>query len=417
MYGIKQIYPSRGHRISKKTTPSDEPAERPDESPLECDETVEFDVGDLPTDPDTKVGKRLLEERPVRLLLTLASLVVVIGGMRYASGVLNPILVALFIVMGISPVLDWMRRKRVPGWLAITIVTIAFLALAAAFGGIIAAHVDDLSRKLPEYGDKLETVYADLANWFGNRGIDTESDYLSGLFDPQRLTDAASTLLNSIVDAFSNVFLMLLIVLFMLAQVFSFPRRVYTKLCLSARFEKSFKDFAEVTRSYLFTKGWLALVAAVISTGVYAAFGVDFFVIWGILFFVLSFIPNFGFIISVIPPAVVTILEYGFTRAILMVAVVVVMNFVVDNILAPRFMSRSVGLSTLSVFLSLIIWTWILGPVGALISVPLTLMVKLLIFDSYESTRFISMFLTGGRQMTSSAERRRRKKQACETED
>ena len=142
--------------------------------------------------------------------------------------------------------------------------------------------------------------------------------------------------------------------------------------------------------------------------------------LWGILFFILSFIPNFGFIISVIPPAIVTVLEQGFTMAIIMVAVVVVMNFVVDNILAPRFMSRSVGLSTLSVFLSLIVWAWILGPVGALISVPLTLMVKLLIFDSYESTRFISMFLTGGRQMTSSADRkrtRRRKKQACETQD
>jgi AI-2 transport protein TqsA len=136
------------------------------------------------------------------------------------------------------------------------------------------------------------------------------------------------------------------------------------------------------------------------------------------LFFILSFIPNFGFVLSVIPPFVVTLLEYGFTRAALVVLVVVVMNTIVDNGIAPRFMSRSVGLSTLAVFLSLIVWAWILGPVGALISVPLTLMVKLLVLDSYETTRFLSLFLTGGRDMVTSAERkRRRRKEASEPEN
>jgi len=390
--------------------------------PALSDETVEYQEGDLQTGDDILADfagekkTRLPQEHPTRLLLTLAALVVIIGGMRYASGVLNPIFVALFVVMGISPVLDWMRRKKIPAWVAIAIVTVAFLALAAALGGIVASYVGSFGERLNVYQDKLSEMISDVQTWLGGHGIDTTSQYFSGVVDVERITNSVQDLLFSVVDAFNNVFLMILIILFMLAQVYSFPQRVYSMLCLSARFEASFKSFAEVTRSYLFTKGWLALIAAILSTGVYFAFGVDFALLWGIFFFVLSFIPNFGFIISVIPPFAVTVLEHGWTRAFIVLGVIVVMNFIVDNILAPRFMSRSVGLSTLAVFLSLIIWAWILGPVGALISVPLTLMVKQLVFDSYESTRFLSMFLTGGRHMTSGPERRRQKRQSCETD-
>jgi len=383
---------------------------------------VEYQEGEIPTGYDdlTEIDggakKISLPEYPTRLLLTLAALVIIVVGMRYASGVLNPIFVALFVVMGISPVLDWMRRRRVPAWAAITIVTVCFLALAAALGGILASYVGTFGERLDVYQAKLSEMVTNAQGWLGGHGIDTTSEYFSSLFDVERITNSIQGLLFSIVDAFNSVFLILLVILFVLAQVYSFPSRIYAKLCLSSGFETRFKGFSEVTRSYLFTKGWLALVAAILSTGVYYAFGVDFALLWGIFFFVLSFIPNFGFIISVIPPFVLTILEFGWTRAGLVLLVIVVMNTIVDNILAPRLMSRSVGLSTLAVFLSLIIWAWILGPVGALISVPLTLMVKLLVFDSYESTRFLSMFLTGGRRMISGPERRRQKRQFCETD-
>lgn len=341
---------------------------------------------------------------------------VVIFGLRYAAGVINPILVALFVVMGLSPVLDWMRRRKVPSWLAITIVLVFVLALVAALAAILASYATKLTDRLDVYGAKLSEMLLDIQAWFGGHGVDT-SAFFDNFVNVERITGSVSTVLSSALDAFSNVFLMVMIVLFMLAQVYSFPRKVYSKLALSGRFERSFREFAEVNRSYLFTKGWLALVAAAVSTGIYFAFRVDFALLWGILFFVLSFIPNFGFVLSVIPPFAVTLLEQGFTKAALVVLVVVVMNTAVDNVIAPRFMSRSVGLSTLSIFLSLILWAWILGPIGALISVPLTLMVKLLVLDSYESTRFLSMFLTGGQEMESAVDRKRRKKKACGPED
>jgi AI-2 transport protein TqsA len=410
MCGIYLLSPLQGVvQIDDKNPPSVDPAE-PGPAPAELTEAA--GTGAPPAEGrDARTGG--LRDNPSQLLLTLACLVIVVLGMRYAASVLNLMLVGLFVVMGLSPVVDWLRRRKVPGWLTIAIVLVAFLAIAAALIAILVSYVNKLGLRIDVYKVKLTEMIADINGWFGGHGVDT-SAFFSKYVKVDSIANSVSTLLGSVLDAFTNVFLMVMVVLFMLAQVYSFPRRVYSRLNLSERFARSFKEFGEVTRSYLFTKGWLAAIAAAISTGIYYAFGVDFALLWGILFFVLSFIPNFGFVLSVIPPFVVTLLEYGFTRAALVVLVVVVMNTIVDNGIAPRFMSRSVGLSTLAVFLSLIVWAWILGPVGALISIPLTLMVKLLILDSYESTRFLSMFLTGGREMVTAAERKRRKKTACE---
>jgi AI-2 transport protein TqsA len=147
---------------------------------------------------------------------------------------------------------------------------------------------------------------------------------------------------------------------------------------------------AAMAASQVFMKTWLAAIAAVINTGVFYALGVDFPLLWGMLLFLLSYIPNFGFILSIIPPFAVTLLEQSFTRAIILVAIMVALNFLVDSIISPRVMGRGLGLTPLAVLLSLILWTWVFGPVGALISVPLTLMVKRLFFESFESTQFLS---------------------------
>jgi len=332
---------------------------------------------------------------PTALLVTLACVVIVIFGMRYAADVLNPILTAMFVVMGLSPVLRWLRSRGVPPWLAIVIVLALFLAVAAVFIGALASSFGQLNSRLPFYQENLSGTMADVQRWFADHGINA-SGLLSDVLTPARIMGFVSSLVGTVLGTLSDVFIMLLIVIFMLSEVYSFPRNLHEKLHLSERFAKAFGNFGDVTRSYLFTKAWISAISAIINIAVYFAFGVDFALLWGLLFFLLSFIPNIGFVLSVIPPFFVTLLEFGFTRAIIVIVVVIVFNAIVDNMIAPRFMGRSVGLSTLAVFLSVVIWAWVLGPVGALISIPLTLMVKLLFLDSYDSTRPLSLFLAGG---------------------
>ena len=208
---------------------------------------------------------------------------------------------------------------------------------------------------------------------------------------------------------------MIFIVLFMISETFSFPRKLTDRVKMSDKAKQSLSRFSGTVRSYLFTKGWLSAIMAVIVAVIYYAFGVDFALLWALLFFVFSFIPNIGFVLAVIPPFFVTLLESGFWTAFAVLILVIVFNTIVDNVISPRIMGESVGLSSLVIFLSLILWGWVLGGIGALIAVPMTLMVKLLFFDSYESTRPIGEFMERGLldEHRERKRRRRRRKEAA----
>jgi len=348
---------------------------------------------------------------PTGLLLALAGVVVIIYGMRYASGILNPILLALFLVMGISPFIHWLRRKGLPPWATLAVVLVLFVVIILLFVVIAAGSLTQLDEKLPVYQENLSEMTADAQAWFSEQGIDI-SGLTSGALDPANLVDNVGSLIKGAINALTNIGLMIFIVLFMISEIFTFPRKLTDRVKLSANFRRSLDNFSETTRGYLFTKAWLAAIMTVIVAIIYYAFGVDFALLWALLFFVMSFVPNIGFVLAVIPPFLVTLLESGLWTAVVVLVLVIIFNTIVDSLIGPHFMSKSVGLSTLMVFLSLILWAWVLGGVGALIAVPMTLMVKLLFFDSYESTRPLSEFMS--RSLLEEHRKRKRKKKAEE---
>ena len=343
---------------------------------------------------------------PTRLLLPLALAVIVIFGMKYAASVLNPIFFALFLTMGVSPALYWLRRRGVPSWLCVVIVMVVTVILVLLFVLVMLSAVSHLDDKLPVYEQNLSRMTASVQNWFSAHNVDI-GGLTSKTLSPGNILSAAKTLLSSLAGIFGNLFWLMLIFVFMLAEAYAIPAKI-DDIHMSRRFAHSFVNFVDVTKTFLFTKGWLSAIMAVICTIIYWAFGVDFALVWGILFFLLSFVPNIGFILAVVPPFAVCLLEFGITRAVIVIVVVVVANSVVDNLVAPKIMGRSVGLSSLTIFLSLFFWSWVLGGLGALMSVPLTLMVKLLFFDSFDSTRAISEIMgTPVRQL-----RRRKRRNA-----
>jgi predicted PurR-regulated permease PerM len=360
-------------------------------------ETIDLGQVSQGGDPaGTATGRtRRLFGTPVKLFITLAAVTITLYGMKYAEGVLSPILLALFMTMGASPVLNWLRRKGVPPWLAVTVVLLVFVVLGLLFVAITAASVSQLDDKLPVYKENLSNMMDNVTAWFSESGIDL-SGLVSDAIAPNKIFDSVSGLLTSVLDTMRSLMLVIFVVLFMISAAYSDPHTLAERMKASGTFKSSLDNFGETTRSYLFTKTWLGVIVAVVVTIVYYIFGVDFAILWGLLFFILSFIPNIGFVLSVIPPFFVTLLEFGFRRALIVLMIVIVINALVDSGLSPRIMGRSVGLSSLVVFLSLVLWGWVLGPIGALISVPMTLMVKLLLFDSYEETRPLSEFMSAG---------------------
>ncbi len=333
--------------------------------------------------------KREALSGPVRLLLPIALAAGIIYAMKFSAGILNPILLALFLTMGASPALAWMRRRGMAAWLCIVIVAVVLVAAVTLFMLIMLSAVTQLDEKMPVYQENLQQMEANATAWFADRGIDI-SGLTSGSLSPDAAVSAVKGLLSSIVNVMGSIFWIILLLLFMVAEAYALPRRLVDDIRTNDRVTRSFADFGETVRIFLFTKGWLSALVAVMVTVIYLAFGVDFAVVWGLLFFVLSFIPNIGFMLSVIPVFFITLLEFGFPRAAVVVILVIVINTIVDNYFSPKIMGKSVGLSTLTVFLSVFFWGWVLGGLGALMSVPLMLAVKLLFFDSFESTRTIS---------------------------
>jgi AI-2 transport protein TqsA len=332
---------------------------------------------------------------PVKLLLSLTCVVIIIAGMRYAAGVLDPILLALFIVMGMSPMIRWLRSKGVPSWATLVIMLVLVVVVGLLFVSILAVSLRQFDDKLPIYQDRLGDLFTTINQWLSDRGVDA-GGMLGDVLSADRVAGIAKSIITSVFGAFSDVLLMFLIVLFMTSEVFRFPERIRSRLGAESRFGKAAAAFSQDTRSYLFIKTWLSALTAIIMTAVFYALGVDFPLLWGMLFFLLSYIPNIGFVISVIPPFVVTLLEQGFWRAVIVLVVILVVNTIFDNAISPRIMGKGVGLTSLAVFLSLILWAWVLGPVGALISVPLTIMVKRLFLEGFEETLFLADILSSG---------------------
>jgi AI-2 transport protein TqsA len=334
-----------------------------------------------------------LRGRPSGLLFALACATIVLYGMRYSRSILAPILLAMFVVMGLSPVLHWLKRRGVPSWTAIVIVLVGFLIVGALVVGAIATSLGQINAKVPVYQENLTRIASDLQSWAADRGVDI-SGITGNVLRPDKVIGWVTSSVRLLISLLSDAFLMVLIVAFMIAEVYAFPRKLQDDLLLGPRLGQAFYNFATVTRTFLFTLTWLNILTAIFSGIVYYAFGVDFALLWALLFFLLSFIPNIGFVLAVIPPFFVTLLEYGFTRAAIVVAIIIVINGFVNNAIAPRFMGQRTGLTPLAVLLSLVLWGWVLGPIGALMAVPLMLMVKLLFFESYESTRTLSTLIS-----------------------
>jgi AI-2 transport protein TqsA len=370
----------------------------PPANPTRGDQSVEQEEPpQTATDPgpagEAKASHRDLFHSPTGLLLALACMTIVLFGMRYSRSILAPIFLAMFVVMGLSPILQWLRRRGMPPWAAIIIVLVGFLIVALLLVGIIATSLGKFNTALPVYQENLSRIVSDVQVWFAGHGVDI-GGLTSNVLRPEKIIGWIASFIRLLISLLTNGFLIILIVAFMIAEVYSFPRRAQARLSFSPRLAETFKNFGDVTRTFLFTLTWVNMLTAVIVVVVYYAFGVDFALLWGLMFFLLSFIPNIGFVLSVIPPFFVTLLEFGFTRAIIVVVIVIFFNGLVNNAVTPRFMGQKTGLSTLAVFLSLVLWAWVLGPIGALMSVPLMLMVKLLFFDSYESTRPLSALIS-----------------------
>lgn len=326
------------------------------------------------------------------ILLILAALVVVIAGMRAAADVLVPFLLSGFIAVISAPTLFWLQRHRVPTVLALTAVLALIVGIGLAVAALVGNSLQDFSESLPQLQARLIQETTGLLDYLRRLGIDVMSGPLLEYFDPGAAMRLATRMLSGLGGVLTNAFLILLTVLFILLEAATFPEKLRAVM---EHPEQSMAPMVKIVHNvqrYMEIKTVVSVLTGAAVTLWLMIVGLDYPLLWGLLAFIFNYVPNIGSIIAAVPALMLAIIQLGWGGVVLVAAGYLAINTLVGNLLEPRLMGRKLGLSTLVVFLSLVFWGWVLGPVGMLLSVPLTMTVKIAL-DTQEETRWVAVLL------------------------
>jgi AI-2 transport protein TqsA len=308
------------------------------------------------------------DERRYRLVLSTAALVIIAAGIRVAAPLLNSILLSLLLVVAIVPAFDYLRRRGVSKGLAAALTTLLLAVVVMALLGFLGVAGSRLVRVLPTYQDRAEALQQGLSSWLIARGIEPERVVSLDLVNPGRLLRLAAGFLSQVAKLLSQTLLLLLIVAFILAE-----RGLHGRV-LQPGATATF--VARDVRQYLLITAATGVGFAVLVYILMRAVGTDLALVWAVLAFVMNFVPNIGIILSLVPPVILTLLEFGWQRTLVVLAGFIVLNFIVDNLIKPRFMQSGLDVPPLLGLLSLVVWSYLLGPPGALLAIPLTIAVR-----------------------------------------
>ena len=320
-------------------------------------------------------------DRRFRLLIGTAAFVIIAAGIRQAAELLNSILLGMLLVVAVLPAFEAMRRRGVPKGLAVALTSLLLAGVVLALLGILGLSGTRLIQVLPDYQNRAESLLRGLESWMIARGIQPDQVLSLELVNPGRLLGLAAGFLSGLGKVLSQVLLLLLIVGFFLAE-----RGLHAQTFQPGG---TIARVARDVRQYLVITTLTGLGFSVLVYFIMLMVGTDLALVWAVLAFVMNFVPNIGIILALVPPVILTMLELGWQRALVILAAFVVLNFVVDNLVKPRFLRSGLDVPPLLGLLSLVIWAYLLGPTGAVLALPLTIAVRRVLEDASLSVPLI----------------------------
>lgn len=339
------------------------------------------------------MGKRSI----LPFLIGIASVVLIIAGLRAVSGLLSPILLSLFVVLVTSPIMQWLKGRGLPNWLAYTLVVLGVIAIGLFFILFLAVSLSQLSAELPTYRDLIDTQLSSLSQWLASKGVESQDILALEWFQPGKIVQLLFYFVSALLGTVSNVGFTLLIFVYMLASAANFSGRLKRSLAPDSSMLERFRDFSGSISIYLLIKSWLGVMTALSQVVLMWILGIDFAVLWGVFSFLFNFVPNIGFYISLLPPLIIALLTLGWLKGLIFAVGYTLLNNFFDIAIAPRYLGKGLDLSTLVTFLAVVFWAWILGPIGAFMALPLTVMVKKLLLESFTDTELIAVLMGSGR--------------------
>lgn len=339
--------------------------------------------------------------RVTSVLLAVAATFIIIAGMKSASSFIVPVILSLFVSIILSPLYFLfvgsklpLIKKEVPDWLAILLVVMTAGFLFFLIGKLVGTSVQDFSAKLPEYQTNLTNKLSGVFAWLQSVGLPVPEGGISEKFSPGMIMNVSTSVLNGLGGLLSNLFLIVFTSIFLLTEASVFGQKMQRAFPGSeSKAHSGLSEVIEKIKRYATIKSVVSLLTGAVISGWLWLIGVEYPFLWGLIAFLFNFIPNIGSIIAAVPAVILAWLGTDtLTTPILAASGYIAVNFIVGNMIEPKFMGKGLGLSTLVVFLSLLFWGWVLGPVGMLLSVPLTIMVKI-ILDANEETKWIGIML------------------------
>lgn len=362
-----------------------------------------------------------------RVLIPLAAFVIVVAGLKAAVAIVVPFLMAVFLAIIATPALFWFKQKKISTGFAILIISLAILVAGFLVGTVLTTSIAQFTREMPVYEQKLQ-------KWIDT--LSDPNDLMHSMMDqsPQSGSSSGTTpktppsrfrlkirrqirqflsesqgsirkyidagqimkvmgdLLSQIGGILTNGFMIYLTMVFILLEASVLPAKIRAAMKNSPETFQNLSSVADNVKRYLFLKTMISLFTGLLITVWLLILKVDYALLWGLIAFLLNFVPNIGSIIAAVPAVILALLQLGPLSAFLTAVGYLAVNVIIGNIIEPRLMGQRLGLSTLVVFLSLIFWGWVLGPLGMLLSVPLTMLVKI-ILQSKEDTRWAAILL------------------------
>ena len=330
-------------------------------------------------------------------LIIFAALVIVLAGIKAATVIIVPFILAVFIAITCNPLIKFFARYRIPKSIAIMLVVLIIAGLGISLGGLVGQSVNDFSQQLPEYKKLLQDQFTWLVNLASRYNILINKEQLISMFDPGKMVDIATNMLTGLGGIMTNMFLIILTAIFMLFEGPMLRNKIYMAMKQPETKMEQIDLFLESINSYLAIKTLVSLATGFVAAIFLWFLNIDYFVLWGVLAFMFNYIPNIGSIIAAVPAVLLALITQGPLVASFVAAGYLTINTVMGNIIEPKFLGKGLGLSTLVVFLSLIFWGWLFGSVGMLLSVPLTMVVKIALDSSNEGKWIATLLGTGKR--------------------
>ncbi len=341
--------------------------------------------------PGSGFGLGGMFSRPMVILVGAAALVVALAGVSVAADIIAPVLLALFLVITVYPLELRLVERGLPRWLgAIAVLAVVYLILIGLAAGVTLS-VAQLTALLPNYESEFQALGDSLAAALASLGIDQGQvqDFIDNDL-PGLVLGFVDSLLSVLTGALSGLSIVLVAMFFMAFDAASTARRLRTVSAHHPHLMTALSSFAAGTRRYLGITTVFGFIVAVVDVIVLVTLGVPLPLVWGLLAFVTNYVPNIGLVIGMIPPALLALLEGGPGLMLVVIIAYSVINVVLQSFVQPKVVGDEVGLSATLTFLSLVLWAWLLGGLGALLAVPLTLLVKALLVDADPGMRWLA---------------------------